>query len=112
MQSSQSNVSFENQHRLSVGGRYTLGNVYRNPVSILLGTGINNSYIVIQKKKATEYYVSTGLKLRIDDNNNVLSIGLKYKGQMKIPNGMQKENSLSLFLNITFSERTYRAKIQ
>lgn len=31
---------------------------------------------------------------------------------MKIPNGMQKENSLSLFLNITFSERTYRAKIQ
>jgi len=37
---------------------------------------------------------------------------LKYKGQMKIPNGMQKENSLSLFLNITFSEGTYRAKIQ
>jgi hypothetical protein len=25
---------------------------------------------------------------------------------------MQKENSLSLFLNITFSEGTYRAKIQ
>ena len=111
MQSSQSNVSFENQHRLSVGGRYTLGNVYRNPVSILLGTGINNSYIVIQKKKATEYYVSTGLNFGLR-NNNVLSIGLKYKGQMKIPNGMQKENSLSLFLNITFSERTYRAKIQ
>lgn len=111
MQSSQSNVSFENQHRLSVGGRYTLGNVYRNPVSILLGTGINNSYIVIQKKKATEYYVSTGLNFGLR-NNNVLSIGLKYKGQMKIPNGMQKENSLSLFLNITFSEGTYRAKIQ
>lgn len=111
MQSSQSNVSFENQHRLSVGGRYTLGNVYRNPVSILLGTGINNSYIVIQKKKATEYYVSTGLNFGLR-NNNVLSLGLKYKGQMKIPNGMQKENCFSLFLNITFSERTYRAKIQ
>lgn len=91
MQSSQSNVSFENQHRLSIGGRYTLGNVYRNPVSILLGTGINNSYIVIQKKKATEYYVSTGLNFGLR-NNNVLSLGLKYKGQMKIPNGMQKEN--------------------
>ena len=111
MQSSQSNVSFENQHRLSAGGRYTLGNVYRNPVSILLGTGINNSYIVIQKKKATEYYVSTGLNFGLR-NNNVLSLGLKYKGRMKIPNGMQKENSFSLFLNITFSERTYRAKIQ
>lgn len=111
MQSSQSNISFENQHRLSLGGRYTLGNIYRNPVSLLLGTGINNSYIVIQKKKATGYYISTGLNLGLR-NNNVLSLGLKYKGQMKVPNGMQKENSLSLFLNITFSERTYRAKIQ
>lgn len=111
MQSSQSNISFENQHRLSIGGRYTLGNVYRNPVSLLLGTGFNNSYIVIQKKKATGYYISTGLNLALR-NNNVLSLGLKYKGQMKVPNGMQKENSLSLFLNITFSERTYRAKIQ
>lgn len=111
MQSSQSNISFENQHRLSLGGRYTLGNVYRNPVSLLLGTGVNNSYIMIQKKKATGYYISTGLNLALR-NNNVLSLGLKYKGQMKVPNGMQKENSLSLFLNITFSERTYRAKIQ
>lgn len=111
MESSQSNISFNNQHRLSLGGKYTLGNVYRNPVSLLLGTGINNSYIVIQKKKATDYYVSTGLNFGLR-NNNALSIGLKYKGQMKVPNGMQRENSLSLFLNITFSERTYRAKIQ
>lgn len=73
--------------------------------------GLNKFDGVIQKKKATEYYVSTGLNFGLR-NNNVLSIGLKYKGQMKIPNGMQKENSLSLFLNITFSERTYRAKIQ
>lgn len=111
MQSSQSNISFENQHRLSLGGRYTLGNVYRNPVSLLVGAGINNSYIVIQQKKATEYSLSTGLNFGLR-NNNVLSFGLKYKGQMKVPNGMQRENSLSLFLNITFSERTYRAKIQ
>lgn len=111
MQSSQSNISFENQHRLSLGGKYTLGSVYHNPVSVLLGTGIGNSYIVIQKKKATGYYMSTGLNLGLR-NNNVLSIGLKYKGQIKVPAGMQRENSLSLFLNITFSERTYRAKIQ
>lgn len=111
MQSSQSNISFENQHRLSLGGRYTLGNIYRNPVGLLLGTGISNSYIVIQKKKATEYYLSTGLNFGLR-NSNVLSLGVKYKGQMKVPNGMQRENSLSLFLNITFSERTYRAKLQ
>ncbi|WP_148371637.1 hypothetical protein [Bacteroides bouchesdurhonensis] len=111
MQSSRSNVSFDNQHKLSIGGKYTLGNVYRNRVSLLLGTGINNSSVVIQKKKATNYYFSTGMNLQLQDNN-VISIGLKYKGQMKTPNGMQRENSLSLFLNITFSERTYRPKIQ
>lgn len=111
MQSSQANISFENQHRLSLGGKYTLGDVYNNPVGLLLGAGIGNSYVVIQKKKATNYYLSTGMNLELR-NKNVLSIGLKYKGQMKTPNGMQRENSLSVFLNITFSERTYRAKIQ
>lgn len=111
MRSSLSYVDFNNQHRLSLGGRYTLGNAYRKPVSLLLGAGVSNSYIVIQQKKATEYSLSTGLNLGLR-NSNVLSIGLKYKGQMKVPNGMQRENSLSLFLNITFSERTYRAKLQ
>lgn len=66
---------------------------------------------MIQKRKATEYYLSTGLNFGLR-NNNVLSFGLKYNGQMKVPNGMQRENSLSLFLNITFSERTYHAKLQ
>lgn len=111
MQSSQSNVSFENQHRLSLGGSYTLGNLYRKPVSLLLGAGMGNSYIVIQNKKATDYYISTGINLGLG-NQNVLSIGLKYKGQMKVTQGMQKENSLSLFMNLSFSERTYRAKIK
>ncbi len=111
MQSSQANISFQNQHRLSLGGKYTMGNIYRNPVSLLLGTGISNSYIVIQQKKAVNYYISSGLNFNLRDNN-ILSFGLKYKGQLKVPNGMQKESSLSLFLNITFSERTYRAKIR
>ena len=60
MKSSQSNVRFENQHRLSAGTAYTAGNIYRNPVKLLLGAGVSNSYIVIQKKKATNYYVSAG----------------------------------------------------
>lgn len=51
MKSSQSNVRFENQHRLSAGTAYTAGNIYRNPVKLLLGAGVSNSYIVIQKKK-------------------------------------------------------------
>ena len=72
MKSSQSNVRFENQHRLSAGTAYTAGNIYRNPVKLLLGAGVSNSYIVIQKKKATNYYVSAGSNFTLY-NGNVLS---------------------------------------
>lgn len=111
MESSRSYVKFRNQHRLAVGGGYTVGNVYHNPVKLLLGTGISNSYTVIQKKKATYYYISAGLYKALH-NNNAISLGVKYKGQMKRSNGMQRERGLSLFMNITFSERTYRTKLQ
>ena len=111
MKSSQSNVRFENQHRLSAGTAYTAGNIYRNPVKLLLGAGVSNSYIVIQKKKATNYYVSAGSNFTLY-NGNVLSLGVKYSDQLHLPNGMQRERGVTLFFNFTFSERTYRAKIQ
>ena len=111
MKSSQSNVRFENQHRLSAGTAYTAGNIYRNPVKLLLGAGVSNSYIVIQKKKATNYYVSAGSNFTLY-NGNILSLGVKYSDQLHLPNGMQRERGVTLFFNFTFSERTYRAKIQ
>lgn len=111
MKSSQSNVRFENQHRLSAGTAYTAGNIYRNPVKLLLGAGVSNSYIVIQKKKATNYYVSAGSNFTLY-NGNVLSLRVKYSDQLHLPNGMQRERGVTLFFNFTFSERTYRAKIQ
>ena len=81
---------------------------WQNPEQLFVAQELINK---VKSKCCGIKDVSTGLNFGLR-NNNVLSIGLKYKGQMKIPNGMQKENSLSLFLNITFSERTYRAKIQ
>lgn len=111
MKSSQKHVRFENQHRLSAGTAYTAGNIYRNPVKLLLGAGVSNSYIVIQKKKATNYYVSAGSNFTLY-NGNVLSLGVKYSDQLHLPNGMQRERGVTLFFNFTFSERTYRAKIQ
>ena len=111
MKSSQSNVRFENQHRLSAGTAYTAGNIYRNPVKLLLGAGVSNSYIVIQKKKATNYYVSAGSNFTLY-NGNVLTVRVKDSDQLHLPNGMQRERGVTLFFNFTFSERTYRAKIQ
>ena len=53
MKSSQSNVRFENQHRLSAGTAYTAGNITGSGETVL-GAGVSNSYIVIQKKKSNQ----------------------------------------------------------
>lgn len=111
MKSSQSNVRFENQQFIRLGAGYTVGKTYRSPVQLLLGTGVSNSYVVIQNKKATNYYFSAGARFSLY-NNNALSVGFKYTDQLHIPNGMQRERTASLFLNFTLSERTYRAKLQ
>ena len=40
LESSHSSISFRNQHRLMLGGSYTLGNPYSKPVRLLLGAGM------------------------------------------------------------------------
>ena len=111
MESSRSNVKFKNQHQIKIGGSYTIGNVYKNPIKLLLGTGMSDSYIIIQNQKATQYYLSTGLNMGFH-NRNSISLGMKYTGQMKVSPGRQREQGVSLFFNITFAEKTYRAKIR
>ena len=111
MESSQSNVSFRNQHDFRIGGGYVVGNPYRNPTKLLLGAGISNSYLSIQKQKPTNYYVSMGVNCDIM-NRCTVSLGAKYNNQFKVNPGRFKEQSLSLFLNLTFSEKVYRAKLR
>ncbi|WP_455584416.1 hypothetical protein [Bacteroides sp.] len=111
MKSSKSTVSFANQHQWSAGAAYTINNPYKKPVKLLLGTGLSNPYVAIKHQKAQNCYISTGANFTTR-NNNTVSIGLKYSDQFKIPSGLPREKGLSLFLNISFSERTYRAKLQ
>ena len=111
MKSSQSTISFANQHQLAAGMAYTVNNPYKKPIKLLLGTGFSNPYIAIKKQKAQNYYISTGANFTTR-NSNVVSIGLKYNDQFNIPAGLPREKGLTLFFNISFSERTYRAKLQ
>ena len=111
LESSRSSVSFHNQHRLMLGGSYTLGNPYRKPVRLLLGAGIGNSYLSIQNKTTTNYYLSTGINFEYR-SRSTLSLGVKYTDQFKVSSGRFQGQKLAFFLNITFSEKTYRAKLK
>lgn len=111
MESPKSTISFSNQHRLAAGVAYTINDPYKKPIKLLLGTGLSNPYVAIKKQKAQNYYISTGANFTTR-SSNVISIGLKYSDQFKIPSGLSREKGLSLFFNISFSERTYRAKLQ
>lgn len=104
-------VSFDNQHRLSAGVGYIPGDLYGNYTQIQFGGGVSNSYVVISGKKANNFYLSTGLGFNFRDSY-ILSIGMKYSDQFNVSRGMQKERSFSLFLNIAFSERIYKAKLR
>lgn len=110
MVSNVSYVKYRNQNYLSLGSQYVMGNIYKNPLKLMLGTGISNSYVVINGKKAEDYYVSTGFNKTFRGGNN-LTFGVKYSDQINLPVRMQHDRSLSMFLNITFCERIWHSKI-
>lgn len=64
-----------------------VGNIYWNLVKLLFGVGVSNFYIVIQKKKVINYYVSVGSNF-ILYNGNVFFLGVKYSDQFYLFNGM------------------------
>jgi len=111
MQASKSYVKFRNQQMLKLGGSYLLGNIYRHPVRVMGGAGLSNSYVVVEGEKATNYYLSAGANFMFR-NNNTLSFGFKYSGQMNATNGMAQEYKIGVFFNLTFAEGVYRAKLK
>lgn len=94
-----------------VGTEYTMGNIYRYPIKLMMGAGLSNSYVVISGKKAENYYVSGGFNF-LFRNNSTLSFGVRYNDQFNIDTNMQRDKGLTIFLNISFSERIWRGKIQ
>lgn len=108
---SESNVRYQNQNTLMLGAQHAFGNLYRYPVKVQMGAGVSNSYVVISGKKAENYYVSAGLNFMFKGGNG-LGIGFKYKDQFNSSKNMQKDRALSMYLNVSFSERVWRSKIQ
>lgn len=107
----ESNIKYENQHYFMVGAQRAFGNLYRYPLKVMVGAGVNNSYVVISSKKAENYYVSAGLNMSFKGGNSV-SLGVKYNDQFKGSTNIQNDRALSVFLNVSFTERVWHSKIQ
>lgn len=111
MQIKNNGITYNDQHRISLGASRSIGNVYKLPKHIQFGAGYYNSYVVIQDKKPINLYVSGGMDLTTIQGA-VLSFGLKYTEQFKVNPSNQKERSILVYLNVAFSERSYRFKLR
>lgn len=106
-----SNLAIKNQSYLMIGAQHLFGNLYRNPLKLMMGAGINNSYVVISGKKAENYYVSAGLNM-VFRGGNALTLGFKYNDQFNSAKNMQHDRAITAYLNISFMERVWHSKIQ
>lgn len=111
MESDYTGVTYRDQHRVNVGMEYLSSESYNKPIHYMLGAGVNNAYMMINKKKVMNYSVSAGVAIPVM-NNNLLSVGVKYDRQHSSATGVQREQSLSFYLNLTFSEVSPRTRIQ
>lgn len=70
----------------------------------------NGIFYLLNIHRTLNYSVTAGLGIPVLNGSNV-SIGFRYDGQ-KAANGMQRESSFSLYLNLSFSEMVSKSKIQ
>jgi len=110
MKSSNSSITFNDQQQLGLGADLLSKNVFSNPWHYMVGAGLSNSYVVIKDQKPLSYYFSAGIGVPVM-TGNLLSLGVKYSSQCGEGISQQKNQSLSFFLNITFSEHTPKSKI-
>lgn len=110
MKSAYSTISFTDQHKLNFGAELLSGEEYANPWHYMVGAGVSNSYVVIKDQKPLNYFVSAGLGIPVM-TGNIVSLGFKYDTQRGLGLQTGKGQNFSIFLNITFIERTPRSKI-
>lgn len=110
MESDYSTITYKDQHRVSLGGEYLFGNLWKNPWRCMFGGGAYNLYAVMKKQTTMNYYISAGLGMPIRQSD-LLSLGVRYDWQ-KTKTGIQQEKSFSVYLNITLSERIWKSKVQ
>ena len=108
--SSRTSADYENQHRVNLGGNYTLNSRRPRSAEIMLGVGYGNSYISMKDRKLNYLEASAGVCIPI--RYSYLSLGGTWRQQTNRDRRVMQESRWSLNLNLTFGERISKSKIK
>lgn len=108
--SSYASAGYENQHKVNVGGSFTVNPRRPRSAEIMLGAGYGNSYISMRKERMNYLDVSAGVSFPI--RYSYLSLGASWRRQMNPARGVMQESRWSLNMNLTFGERISKNRIK
>ena len=108
--SSHTGIGYENQHRMNLGGCYTLYPRRPRSIELMTGIGYGNSYIHMRGRKMNYLEASAGISIPI--RYSYLSVGVSWRQQMNRDSRVMQECLWSLDLNLTFGERISKSKIK
>lgn len=108
--SSYASIDYENQHKVNLGGSYTLNSRRPRSTEVMFGVGYGNSYISMKDEKMNYLEASAGISIPI--RYSYLSLGVTWRQQMNRNPRVMQESRWSLNLNLTFGERISISKIK
>ena len=108
--SSYASIDYENQHKVNLGGSYTLNSRRPRSTEVMFGAGYGNSYISMKDEKMNYLEASAGVSIPI--RYSYLSLGVTWRQQINRNPRVMQESRWSLNLNLTFGERISISKIE
>ncbi len=102
-------VTYENQHKLSVGSIYTLQPRNQRSVELMMGAGYGNSYLSIKGGKTYNMDLNAGLLIPL--RRSILSVGGTWSRSVSSKKNQMQVSTFLLNFNLTFRERVARAKL-
>ena len=103
-------MTYENQHKVNVGGSYITKSRSQRSLEYMAGLGFSNSYISLKNGKM--YYIEANVGASIPIRYSFLSLGLSWRQQTNSRSGMMQESRITLNVNMTFGERISKSKLR
>ncbi len=108
--SSYTSMKYENQHKLNLGGIYTVNSRRPRAAELMAGIGASNSYINLKGGKM--YYLEGNVGASFPIRYSYLSLGATWRQQLNSRSNLMMESRFSLNLNLAFGERLSRSKLK
>ena len=106
-----SNVSFENATKLSLGGyyipNYNSFSNYFNKVTYRAGLRYENTGLIVNTKSINDTALTLGLGLPVGGTVSSLNVGMEYGKRGTTSVGLIQENYLNISIGLSFNDRWF-----